>query len=88
MDLSLDISSVLVSAVSPIPEVLRSEPGGSMEVLAAASKSSSDLQIYETLERISIEEGKSLLSRLVMQDGDRITRREGAPAVLFFEDLN
>ena len=87
MDLSLDISSVLVSAVSPIPEVLRSEHGGYMEVLAAASKSSSDLQIYETLERISIEEGKSLLSRLVMQDGDRIARREGAPAVLFFEDI-
>ncbi|MDF1525624.1 MAG: sigma 54-interacting transcriptional regulator [bacterium] len=87
MDLSLDISSVLVSAVSPIPEVLRSEHGGYMEVLAAASKSSSDLQIYETLERISIEEGKSLLSRLVMQDGDRIIRREGTASVLFLKDI-
>ncbi len=87
MELSLDISSVLVSAVSPIPEVLRSEHGGYMEVLATVSKSSSDLQIYETLERISIQEGKSLLSRLVRQDGDRIVRRAGAPAVLYFEDI-
>jgi transcriptional regulator with GAF, ATPase, and Fis domain len=87
LDLSLDIASVLISAVSPVPEVLRSARGGYMEVLAAASKSPSDLQIYETLERISIQEGKSLLSRLVMQDGNRIIRRPGAPAVLFFEDI-
>jgi transcriptional regulator with GAF, ATPase, and Fis domain len=87
LDLSLDIASVLVSAVSPVPEVLRSERGGYMEVLAAGSRSPSDLQIYETLERISIQEGKSLLSRLVMQDEDRIIRRQGAPDVLFFEDI-
>jgi transcriptional regulator with GAF, ATPase, and Fis domain len=87
IDLSLDIASVLVSAVSPVPEVLRSEHGGYMEVLAAVSKSSSDLQIYETLERISIQEGESLLSRLVGQDGDRIVRRQGAPSVLFFDDI-
>jgi transcriptional regulator with GAF, ATPase, and Fis domain len=87
LDLSLDVASVLVSAVSPVPEVLRSERGGYMEVLAAVSKSPSDLQIYETLERISIQEGKSLLSRLVMEEGNRIIRRPGAPAVLFFEDI-
>ena len=87
LDLSLDIASVLISAVSTVPEVLRSTRGGYMEVLAAASKSPSDLQIYETLERISIQEGKSLLSRLVMQDGNRIIRRPEAPAVLFFEDI-
>lgn len=87
LDLSLDIASVLVSAVSPVPEALRSERGGYMEVLAAVTRNPSDLQIYETLERISIQEGKSLLSRLVMQDGDRIVRRKGAPEVLFFEDI-
>jgi len=87
LDLSLDIASVLVSAVSPVPEVLRRERGGYMEVLAAVSKSPSDLQIYETLERISIQEGKSLLSRLVMENGDRIVRRPGAPPVLFFGDI-
>lgn len=87
LDLSLDIASVLVSAVSPVPEALRAQRGGYMEVLAAASKSASDLSVYETLERISIQEGKSLLSRLVMQDGDRIIRRQGAPATLFFEDI-
>ena len=87
LDLSLDIASVLVSAVSPVPEVLRSERGGYMEVLAAVSKSPSDLQIYETLERISIQEGKSLLSRLVMQEGDRLVRRQGAPPVLFFQNI-
>ena len=87
LDLSLDITSVLVSAVSPIPEVLQSKRAGYMEVLAAVSKSSSDLQIYETLERISILEGESLLSRLVMQDGERIVRRAGSPAVLFFGNI-
>jgi len=87
MDLSMDMASVLVSAVSPIPEVLRSEHVGYMEVLAAVSKSSSDLEIYETLERISIQDEESLLSRLVMQDGDRIVRREGAPSILFFKDI-
>ncbi len=87
IDLSLDIASVLISAVSPVSEVLRRERGGYMEVLAAVSKSPSDLQIYETLERISIQEGKSLLSRLVMQHGDRIIRRPGAPAILFFEEI-
>ena len=60
---------------------------GYMEVLAAASKSPEDLLVYETLERISIQKDKSLLSRLVMQDGDRIVMRKGAPAVLFFDDI-
>ena len=87
LELSLDITSVLISAVSPVPEVLKRERGGYMEVLAAASRNSSDLQIYETLERISIQEGKSLLSRLVRQDGDRIIRRQGSEVVLFFEDI-
>lgn len=87
LELSLDIASVLISAVSPVPEALRSERGGYMEVLAAVSRSPSDLQIYETLERISIQEGKSLLSRLVRQDGDRIIMRQGAEAVLFFDDI-
>ena len=87
LDLSIGIASVLVSAVSPVPEVLRSERMGYMEVLAAVSKSPEDLQVYETLERISIQKDKSLLSRLVMQDGERIVMREGAPAILFFDDI-
>jgi transcriptional regulator with GAF, ATPase, and Fis domain len=87
LDLSIDMASVLVSAESPLPEVLRSGRMGYMEVLAAASKSPEDLLVYETLERISIQKDKSLLSRLVMQDGDRIVMRKGAPAVLFFDDI-
>ncbi|MDF1534901.1 MAG: sigma 54-interacting transcriptional regulator [bacterium] len=87
IDLAIDMTSVLISAQSPVPEVLKRERGGYMEILAAASRDPSDLQIYETLERISLLEGKSLLSRLVMPDGDRVLRRPGAPQVLFFEDI-
>ncbi len=87
LDLALDMASVLISAESPVPEALRTERGGYMEVLAAASRNTTDLQIYETLERISLLEGKSLLARLVMQDGERILRRPETPTVLFFEDI-
>jgi transcriptional regulator with GAF, ATPase, and Fis domain len=87
LDPSIDMASVLVSAVSPLPPVLRSGHMGYMEVLAAVSKSPEDLQVYETLERISIQKDKSLLSRLVMPDGDRIVMRTGAPSKLFFDDI-
>jgi transcriptional regulator with GAF, ATPase, and Fis domain len=87
LDPLLDMVSVLVSAQSPVPEALKNERGGYMEVLAAASRDPSDLPVYETLERISLLEGKSLLSRLVMQKEDLIILRPGAPKVLFFEDL-
>ncbi len=87
IDLAIDMASVLISAQSPVPEVLKRERGGYMEILAAASRNQSDLQIYETLERISLLEGKSLLSRLVMPDGDRVLRRPGTPEFLFFEDI-
>jgi len=87
LDPLLDMVSVLVSAQSPVPEVLRDERGGYMEVLAAASRDPSDLPVYETLERISLFKGKSLLSRLVMQEDDRILLRPGSPNILFFSDL-
>jgi len=87
LDPALDIVSVLVSAQSPVPEALKDERGGYMEVLAAASRELSDLPVYETLERISLLEGKSLLSRLVMQKDDEVLPRPGSPRFLFFEDL-
>ncbi|UCG37991.1 MAG: sigma 54-interacting transcriptional regulator [bacterium] len=87
LDMALDMVSVLIPVQSPVPEALRRERGGYMEVLAAASRKSSDLPIYETLERISLLEGKSLLSRLVRQDGERVVRRPGASWALFFEDI-
>ena len=87
LDLAIDMASVLISAQSPVPEVLKQERGGYMEILAGASRNPADLQLYETLERISLLEGDSLLSRLVMQDGDRILRRSGTPGALFFEDI-
>jgi transcriptional regulator with GAF, ATPase, and Fis domain len=87
LDPLLDMVSVLVSAQSPVPEALKNERGGYLEVLAAASRDPSDLPIYETLERISLLEGKSLLSRLVMQRDDDIILRPGTSKVLFFGDL-
>jgi transcriptional regulator with GAF, ATPase, and Fis domain len=87
LDPLLDMVSVLISAQSPVPEALKDERGGYMEVLAAASRDPSDLPVYETLERISLLEGKSLLARLVMQDGERILLRPGSPNLLFFGDL-
>jgi transcriptional regulator with GAF, ATPase, and Fis domain len=87
MDLALDMTSVLIPAESPVPEVLKEERGGYMEVLAAASRTASDLQIYETLERISLLEGKSLLSRLVRQLGDRPVLVSETVDTLFFEDI-
>ncbi len=87
LDPALDIISVLVSAQSPVPEALKNERGGYMEVLAAVSREPSDLPVYETLERISLLEGKSLLSRLVMQKNETVLPRPGAGRFLFFEDL-
>ena len=87
LDPALDIVSVLVSAQSPVPEALKDERGGYMEVLAADSRDLSDLPVYETLERISLLEGKSLLSRLVMQKDDEVLPRPDSPRFLFFEDL-
>lgn len=87
MDLALDMTSVLIPTESPIPEALREERGGFMEILAAASREPSDLPVYETLERISLLEGKSLLSRLVQQVGDRVIMRSENVDTLFFEDI-
>jgi transcriptional regulator with GAF, ATPase, and Fis domain len=87
LDMALDMTSVLIPVESPVPEVLREERGGYMEVLAAASREPGDLPVYETLERISLLKDKSLLSRLVAQEDERTIRREGAPDILFFENI-
>ncbi len=87
LDSTIEMTSVLIPAESPIPEALREQRGGYMEILAAASRVSSDIPIYETLERISLLEGKSLLSWLVMQGSDSVLPRPGAPDVLFYDDI-
>jgi len=87
LDLALDMTSVLIPVDSPVPEVLREERGGYMEVLAAASREPADLPVYETLERISLLKDNSLLSHLVAQENGRTIRREGAPEILFFDDI-
>lgn len=87
LDMALDMTSILIPVESPVPEVLREERGGYMDVLAAASREPADLPVYETLERISLLEGKSLLSRLVAQEDGRTIRRKGAPEILFFGDI-
>ena len=75
LELALDIASVLIPAPATVPEALRIQRGGYMEILAAASRDAADIAVYETLERISLLEGKSLLSRLVMQEGTRVAPR-------------
>ncbi|MBN2720303.1 MAG: sigma-54-dependent Fis family transcriptional regulator [Proteobacteria bacterium] len=87
LDPAFDLVSALVSAQSPVPAALKEKRGGYMEVLAAVTKDPSDLPIYETLERISLLEGKSLLARLVMQKDGETLPRPGSPRLLFFEDL-
>ncbi len=87
LEMALDMTSVLIPAESTVPAVLRTARGGHMEILASASRDMGDPPVYETLERISLLEGKSLLSLLVMQDGDSVVMRPGAPDVLFFEDI-
>jgi len=87
LDPAFDLVSVLVSAQSPVPEALKETRGGYMEVLAAVTRDPADLPIYETLERISLLEGKSLLARLVMQKGGETLARPGSPRLLFFENL-
>jgi transcriptional regulator with GAF, ATPase, and Fis domain len=87
LDLALDMTSVLIPAGSPVPVALRRAGGGYMEILASASRNPADLSVYETLERISLLEGESLLARLVMQDGEKVLRRPGSPDSIFFEDI-
>jgi len=87
LDLALDMTSVLVTADYQVPEALRDERGGYMDILAGASRDPSDLPVYETLERISILEGKSLLSQLVMQSGDIVRKRQNKQDYVFFSDI-
>ncbi len=87
LDLALDMASVLIPASSPVPAALRKERGGYMQILAAAARDPAAVLVYETMERISLLEGKSLISRLVMPDGDRVVLREGAPSHLFFDGI-
>ncbi len=87
LDRAIEMTSVLIPAESPIPEALKEQRGGYMEILAAASRVPSDVPIYKTLERIGLLEGKSLLSGLVMQGRDSVLPRPDAPDVLFYEDI-
>ncbi len=87
LDHSLDMASALVPAASPVPEALRKERGGYMQILAAASRDPADVPAYETMERISLLEGKSLMSRLVTAEGDRVVRLPGSPDHLFYDDI-
>lgn len=87
LEMALDMTSVLIPATTPVPVALRRAGGGYMEILAMASRKPADAAVYETLERISLLEGKSLLARLVMQAGEQVVRRPGAPDTLFFDDI-
>ncbi len=87
LDPAFDLASALVSAQSPVPEALKEKRGGYMEVLASVTRDPADLPIYETLERISLLEGKSLLSRLVMEKDGETLARPGSPRLLFFDNL-
>jgi transcriptional regulator with GAF, ATPase, and Fis domain len=87
LDLSLDMASALVPAASPVPEALRKERGGYMQILAAASRDPADVVVYETMERIPLLEGRSLISGLVTAEGDGVARVPGSPDHLFYDDI-
>lgn len=87
LDSAIDLASVLIPAESPISSALREQRGGFMEILAAVSREPSRLAAYETLERISLLEGKSLLSALVTQAENGVIHRPGTPDVLYYGDI-
>ncbi len=87
LDGSIDLASVLIPAETPVSSALWEQRGGFMEILAAVSREPSRLAVYENLERISLLEGKSLLSGLVAHAENGVVRRPGAPDVLYYEDI-